>query len=122
MITASLEEVRMKTRRLVVLAAVVGLSMGVAAECWAQRTPVDQYGRDCISGIRGAVKEQGGGVYGHYVYATNSCNRTINLSVCYEGTSSCSNLTARPGSESFTTLGVKRGVRHFNYEWGYERF
>jgi len=85
----------------------------------AQRNiPVDENGRSCIADVHGRAVEQRTqkGVWEHTVFATNRCNRTINLTVCYANTNDCTNLTASPGQESSTLLGIKSEQR-FQYNW-----
>jgi hypothetical protein len=105
-----------KLRRLVCSAAVVFLAttsfIGIPNQLSAQRSPnipVDEQGHSCIVDVRKESKEQPTqrGMWGHKVFATNRCNRIINLTVCYKKSRVCTNLTATPGAESPTSLGVK---------------
>ncbi len=87
-------------------------------------TPMDEYGRACISKIHAVAQEQitQPNVFEHNVYATNGCNRVITLKVCYADQRDCTNLTAHPGRESQTTLGIKREEKEFRYDWSYQNF
>jgi hypothetical protein len=100
---------------------VFGMSLfAVPNQLFAQRTiPVDENGRSCITQVKGKSVEQQTqkSVWEHSVYATNRCNRTINLRVCYANTDNCSTLTVAAGQENHTLLGIKREER---FQFGYD--
>ena len=71
----------------------------------------------CIS-HRGESIEQSTqrGVYEHHVLLANSCSQPLDVRLCYRGTNDCILPDVGPGRTWNSTLGIKRGISHFEYQ------